>query len=82
MEPSPESASACASSPTPNHKGVFSLAMTVLFTAFTTVILMAVTLWYLDLDIPDTLDDAVSVGYSILYAVKVPRAVEEAAEHS
>ena len=81
MEPPPESASTCASSPTPDRrKGVFSLAMTVLFTAFTTVILMAITLWYLDVDVPDALDDAVNVGYSILYTVNIPRAVEDAAE--
>ena len=54
--------------------------MTVLFTAFTTVILMAITLWYLDVDIPDALDDAVYAGYSILYTVNIPRAVEDAAE--
>ena len=81
MEPPPESVSTCASSPAPNRKGVFSLAMTVLFTAFTTVILMAVTLWYLDVDVPDTLDSAIGVGYSILYTVHMPRAVEEAAEY-
>ena len=81
MEPPPESASTCASSPTPDRrKGVFSLAMTVLFTAFTTVILMAISLWYLDIDVPATLDGAVSVGYDILYAVSSPRAVEKTAE--
>ena len=69
------------SSPAPNRrKGIFSLAMTVLFTAFTTVILMAISLWYLDIDVPDTLDGAVSVGYDILYTVNSPRAVEKAGE--
>ena len=42
---------------------------------------MAVTLWYLDVDVPDTLDSAIGVGYSILYTVHMPRAVEEAAEY-
>ena len=76
-----ESASTRVSSPAPNRRrGVFSLAITVLFTAFTTVILMAVTLWYLDIDIPDTLDGVVSIGYDILHPVDMPRVVEEAAE--
>ena len=42
---------------------------------------MAVTLWHLDVDVHDTLDDAIGFGYSILHAVNMPRAVEERAEY-
>ena len=77
MEPAPESISACVSDPTPRRKSTFFFVMTVLFTAFTTVIFMAITLWYLDIDVPDTLDRIIDIGYSLLDTLNVPRVIVE-----